>query len=140
LVSKNVATPGSVAVAATSKRTIHLPIIRGYVPDLLTVFDFADPDMLVGKRPRTNVPAQALLLLNHPRVIQWSQQIAQQTADGEDTAMRLNRLYQLCLQRSPTAEERQLATPFLAAEPDPAVAWALLAQTLIASTEFRYLD
>ncbi len=33
---------------------------------MLAVFDFADPDMVIGKRAVTNVPAQALLMLNSP--------------------------------------------------------------------------
>ena len=34
--------------------------------------DVADPDMLVGRRPTTNVPSQALVLINSPDVNRWA--------------------------------------------------------------------
>ena len=43
-----------------------LPIARDMLPDALAVFDFAEPGFVNGSRETTNVPAQALYLLNSP--------------------------------------------------------------------------
>ena len=55
-----------------SCRSIYLPVVRGYLSDFLLALDMADPDLLVGKRPTTNVPSQALALINSEEVNQWA--------------------------------------------------------------------
>ncbi len=149
LVNQNNAPADSVAVRTSHRRTVYTSIIRGNVPDLLTTFDFADPDMLVGKRPQTNVPAQALMLLNDPQIIAWCQEIAERVMgdrpddkDLPDDAFdkRLRKLYLWCLQRYPDDQEQQLAREFTDTIDDALQAWTLLAQTLVASTEFRFRD
>ncbi len=64
LVTENVANPKEVKVIESAQRSVYLPIVRGQLNDLLATFDFADPDLLVGQRERTNVPSQSLLLMN----------------------------------------------------------------------------
>jgi hypothetical protein len=149
LVTQNVATPEEVSVDSSSRRSLYLPIIRGNLPSLLVTFDFADPDLLVGRREATNVPAQALTLLNNPEVTELCAAVAQrllETHRTESTAARLEALYRWLLQRDPDAEERSMVLKFLrqrGGEDDEAAeqeSWALLAQTLVASTEYRFLD
>lgn len=50
----------------TNARSIYLPIARELLPDALAVFDFAEPGFVNGSRETTNVPSQALFLLNSP--------------------------------------------------------------------------
>ena len=52
-------------------------MVRGYLPALMTSLDIADPDLLVGRRPTTNVPSQALVLINSPEVNDWARQAAE---------------------------------------------------------------
>ncbi len=68
-------------------RTLYLPVIRNEVSPLLTVFDFADPDFVVGRRETTTVPAQSLILLNNP----FLAESAQRTTDrcSERPALRM---------------------------------------------------
>ena len=57
----------------TRPRTSAASICRSYaaiVPDILQVFDAADPSLIVGKRDVTTVPTQALFLMNNPFVLQ----------------------------------------------------------------------
>jgi hypothetical protein len=56
----------------------------------------------------------------------------------DDTA-RIARMYALAFSRPPTEEEVQLARQFLAARPTPE-RWVQLAQALLMSNEFVYID
>jgi hypothetical protein len=149
LVNNNSANEAAFERQESLKRSVYLPVVRNELPDLLTAFDFADPDRVVGRRSETNVPAQALLLLNHPLMQQMSKRVAERMLNhGEDDLTRLTTLYQLLFQRNPRPEEVQRDRAFLAAtiaESDRAsdaltIAWAQLCHALLASTEFRYLD
>jgi hypothetical protein len=50
-------------------RSVYLPILRDDLPDALGLFDFADPSVTKPKREPTNVPSQALYLMNNPMVL-----------------------------------------------------------------------
>src|SRR5690606_4588289 len=68
---------GSGRKTDSALRSIYLPIIRNELPSFLTVFDFAGPDVVTGRRPVTNVPAQSLFLLNSPFVKQQARATAE---------------------------------------------------------------
>src|SRR4051812_36833206 len=95
-------------------RAVYLPVLRDAVLESLALFDFADPNTVVGERSATNVPAQGLYLLNSPFV--------QARADATATRLlavagnnrdRLQHAYVLLLGRPPTDREAQLAERFL---------------------------
>ncbi|MEW6305676.1 MAG: DUF1553 domain-containing protein [Verrucomicrobiota bacterium] len=58
-------------------RSVYLPIVRDQVPEVLDVFDFAEPSLVVGERDDTSVPSQALYLMNNATV----QRLAEAMAD-----------------------------------------------------------
>jgi mono/diheme cytochrome c family protein len=127
----------------TTKRSVYLPVIRNELPPILTVFDFADPDLVTGKRPVTNVPAQALLLMNSPFVMDAAQRISQalleSPASGDDLIVEL---YRRLVAREPTLQEIDRAVAFLGEE-DPTAKeerLARLAHVLMVSTAFRILN
>lgn len=141
----------------SQRRSLYLPIIRNELPPVLAVFDFADPDLVVGKRPVTNVPAQALFLLNSPFVMQAADQTAQHllAAKPESAEGLIQRTYQLVLSRSATSQELQRAAAFLqlndlaaakevaeiGTDGEPLVTrLSRFVHVLFASTEFRMLD
>ncbi|MFO0843082.1 MAG: PSD1 and planctomycete cytochrome C domain-containing protein [Gemmataceae bacterium] len=45
-------------------RSVYLPVLRDRLPDVLDLFDFAEPSLVTGDRETTNVPVQALYLMN----------------------------------------------------------------------------
>ena len=49
---------------ASRKRSVYLPIVRDYLPEVFQLFDFPDPSLVSGKRASTTVPTQALYLRN----------------------------------------------------------------------------
>ncbi|HEX7899611.1 MAG TPA: DUF1549 domain-containing protein [Planctomycetota bacterium] len=114
------------------RRAVYLPIYRGTAPpDLLGVFDFADPGLVTGRRASTTVPTQALFLMNSPFALDRARAVAR---GGPD----LDRLYLRALSRPPTDVERRRAREFLGAGGEDA--WADLVQTLFASNEFLFLE
>ncbi len=132
-------------------RSVYLPILRGIVPEMLGVFDLADPSLIVGKRDVTTVPTQALFLMNNPFVLKQSDEMARRVLErpGLDQAGRIDFAYRVALGRPPTKQEQSDVSKFLndymktaatAPNANPQrVAWASLCQTLFESAEFRYL-
>jgi hypothetical protein len=144
--------------AVRNKRSVYLPIIRGFVPESLELFDFAEPSLVVADRDDTNVPSQALYLLNNPEVGQLARAFALRLlADaGLSPRDRIERAYRLALGRPPSGVEFTRAAEFLRSEIGEGVrtagigrmrgraapgeiAWTAFAQALLASAEFRFV-
>ncbi|MCA9262304.1 MAG: DUF1553 domain-containing protein, partial [Planctomycetales bacterium] len=149
LVTQNVADEKKYDKREPPYRSLFLPIIRSELPAFMTAFDFADPDLVVGRRPATNVPAQALLLMNDPFVMQC----AEVTADLVPAAAwddQIDEAYWRVLQRSPSVAERERSLEFLrtasrkddddSSPPDQLPPLAQLVHALMASIEFRTLE
>ncbi|TWU04726.1 DUF1553 domain-containing protein [Stieleria varia] len=122
-------------------RSIYVPVVRSYVAPLLASLDGADPDLLVGRRPTTNVPSQALVLINSPDVNRWAEAAAQRLLAEHDVFdERLEATYRRCLGRMPSNDDRQMAADFFDGQLDSAERWHEYVAAIFASTEFRLLD
>jgi hypothetical protein len=149
LVSENVADPKVTKAAESNRRSVYLPVIRGQVNELLAAFDFADPDLLVGRRERTTVPSQALVMLNHPWIRDKSAATATDIlADSATVTERIRDAFVRLYCRLPNDEEVQLMSEFIASFDDPSISPAVLEReaftelvnAMIGSSEFRLLD
>ena len=132
--------PGGDPIAADTHRTIYLSIVRDGLPEMLTLFDFPDPSLIIGERATTTVPAQSLYLMNNPFVIRQAEALADRllTFEGDDTA-RLKRVYALCYSRPPSAREINTAQKFIAdygRTQSRRSTWAALCQAFFASAPF----
>ena len=126
---------------ASPCRSIYLPIVRGYLPALMTSLDMADPDLIVGRRPTTNVPAQALVLINSPEINDWARQTAERiTRQASDFEQRLQLTYKIVLQRGASPRELRTAREYFAGHESSLDAWHQLVAALFAGTPFRLLD
>jgi len=96
------------------RRTIYGLIDRQFVPGVMRMFDFANPDLHAPQRSETTVPQQALFALNHPFVASQTRALANHL-DGPNNAGKVRNLYRATFQREPTTAERDLALGFLAA-------------------------
>ena len=102
-----------------TRRSLYTYIDRRNPPELLTQFDFPNPDTPSGKRYETTVPQQSLFLMNSPLVIETARKLthrpefASLTKDEE----RVSSLYLAILQRPPTAKEIQLGVGYVRANP-----------------------
>jgi hypothetical protein len=128
-----------------TRRSVYGFIDRQNLPGVFRVFDFASPDTHSPQRYLTTVPQQALFLLNHPFVREQALAVAQlpSVTSSDTLAEGIEQLYRQLVSRPPTTEERELALAFLqewTASAKPVEAWAMLAQVLLLSNEFAFVD
>jgi hypothetical protein len=128
-----------------TRRGLYAYVDREDIPGLLASFDLPSPDASQATRARTTVPQQALFLINAKFVIQQAETLASKTASIESTHDRLTALYQRTLARTPDEQELRMATDFLDAAKTTAEAqkidpWSQLAQVLLLSNEFAFVD
>jgi len=125
------------------QRTVYMSIERETLDPMLEAFDFADPNLVVGVRNRSNLATQALFLMNSPFAVEQSQKAATRllAAQAADDTQRLEQAYLAALGRKPSASEIELSSKFLNSHGGkPQVAWARLYQALFACVDFRFLD
>jgi hypothetical protein len=119
-----------------------MPIVRDLLPEVLTLFDFPDPSLIIGERATTTIPAQALYLMNNPFVIRQAEALADRLlARDEADDGKLVRAYQLCYSRPPSPKELDNARKFIAnygGKQTRRATWAALCQALFASVEFSH--
>jgi cytochrome c553 len=91
--------------AGFNRRALYGMIDRQFLPTAHRTFDFANPDLHIPQRSDTTVPQQALFFLNHPFLLRHAQQLAARTSSAESDQARIQQMYRLLYQRSPTAEQ-----------------------------------
>ena len=147
-VANNPADQKDRATGGPLRRSLYLPIVRNDLPPFLTVFDFADPDVVTGRRSVTNVPAQALLMLNSPFVRQCAMTLAEDmlsTKKLRSDEERVDWIFRTTLNRPSTAGETSQAIAFLRSgvatgEEVTKKDWSRFCQTMFATSEFRILN
>ena len=140
--------PKSGPMDGDGRRSIYISINRNFLSPMLLAFDMPIPFSTFGRRNVSNVPAQALVLMNDPFVVaearRWSQQVQSITSFDE----RLRQMYLTAFARTPTPDETRAAKEFIGRESellgtnnhDDVSIWADLAHALINSKEFLYVD
>lgn len=128
-------------------RSIYLPATRSVEPDVLAVFDPADSSTTDGSRDATNVPAQALFMLNSEFVTTQSQALAKltlRTHPGSNSlssfSARLRFVFQRVLNREPTGPETDAARNLVRRLGDSRDAWTSVVRGLFGTAECRYVD
>ncbi|HEV3143571.1 MAG TPA: DUF1553 domain-containing protein, partial [Gemmataceae bacterium] len=134
--------PNGDPVVNDRHRTVYLSIVRDGMPEMLTLFDFPDPSLIIGERATTTVPAQSLFLMNNAFVIRQAEALADRLLAGkDDDAAKFMRAYQLCFSRPPTVTELSEAQRFVETygkSRSRRATWAALCQALFASAEFSH--
>ncbi len=134
------------------RRSIYTKVTRHEGSRFLETFDFPNPTVARGNRDTTNVPPQALALLNDPFVVEqaafWADRLIAQKAPTP--AARIDIMFRTAFGRFPDDAERarfvglvdELATLHnVAAEkiPDSRAVWQDVAHTLFNLKEFVYV-
>jgi len=123
------------------RRSIYINVRRNFLSPLFLAFDFPTPFTTMGKRTTSNVPAQALALMNNPFVVeqagQWSRRVTEAT---NDPAARVTQLYTMAFSRPPTPEEAASALAFVAEQSNDPRAWQDLAHVLLNVKEFVFVE
>jgi len=135
-------------------RSVYLPIVRDFTPEVLDIFDFAEPSLVVAARDVTNVPSQALYLMNNSFVREQATAMCKRIlASPLSYPERITLAYESALGRPPTADERTRADCYLLNEARALIpvkngrtndaaelSWSTFCQALFACAEFRYLQ
>jgi Protein of unknown function (DUF1553) len=136
------------------RRSIYLSVRRNFLNPMLLAFDAPVPFSTMGRRNVSNVPAQALTLLNDPLVLHearlWARRLMDEPAAS--VRQRLDRLFVTALGRTPTEQEARASLEFLCGQPggqgtpaephqEPTLeAWTDLCHMLINMKEFIFVD
>jgi cytochrome c553 len=131
------------------RRSIYIAVRRNFPDPLFQAFDMPNPHTTVGRRNVSNVPAQALAMMNNPFVIQQAQWWGRRLAEARPSADRrelIREAYLVCVAREPNEIELHAATTFLESQAaelqmeieDPRV-WGDLCHVLLNSKEFLFV-
>lgn len=140
-----------------TRRGLYAYIDREDLPGLLANFDVPSPDASRAQRTKTTVPQQSLYLMNSQFVIDQAKALAKRSAEsilensGDETTERIRRMYRHALARDPNDNELKRAADFVTSTPtvaddhqEPALTplntWEQLAQVLLLSNEFAFVD
>jgi hypothetical protein len=151
-----------------SYRSVYLPAARENLPEVLSLFDGAEGNLVTGSREVTNTPTQALFLLNSKfmeeqagkfaaKIIQGIPGTGPNSGTGDKLPERVRWAYSLCYSRWPTDSEIYAAQAFFSRFPSEwekesagkknpqsndiqMAAWTSFCRALMASAEFRELN
>jgi hypothetical protein len=139
--------PASGPLDGDGRRSVYLAVRRNFLSPLLLAFDTPIPFSTVGRRTVSNVPAQALILMNDPLVHQqahlWAKRVLASPGSARE---RIAGMYRSAFSRPPTVAELEACLEFLreqaglhaGRQDDPAV-WADLAHALFNVKEFIFV-
>jgi hypothetical protein len=128
-------------VDGNGRRTIYLAIRRNFPSPFLLAFDFPTPFTTMGRRSVSNVPVQALALMNGEFVRQQAQIWAARSlrlSPHFTPAQRVNTLYTTAFGRYPSESERNALLAYIGERNDAAV-WADVCHALFNVKEFVYV-
>jgi hypothetical protein len=139
--------PTSGPLDGNGRRSIYLAVRRNFLNPMFTAFDYPTPFTTIGRRTVSNVPAQALVMLNNPFVMQQAELWAKQVlATGSTTEERVGAMYGAAFGRSPSKDELVAAVSFVTVQakehgkPDHPRAWTDLAHVLFNAKEFIFVE
>jgi hypothetical protein len=128
------------------RRSVYTPVFRNRLLELFEAFDFADPNLVVGRRNVSTVATQALFLMNHPFVMEQAGYAAKRTLAEEaaNDGERIDHAYRRALGRLPTTREREIVLKTVGDSSLTATqrqaAWERVFQALFSSIDFRYVN
>jgi len=120
------------------RRTVYARVSRFRQDETMSLFDFPSASVTCEQRVATNVPLQKLYFLNSEFVRKQAGALAARLTKDAGMELRIRALYRWTLQRAPSERELALGVAFVQqAAADP---WPQLAQVLLGSNEFAFID
>ena len=121
------------------RRSIYLTVRRNFLSPMFLAFDYPTPFTTIGKRGTSNVPAQALTMMNNPLVIEqaanWADRVL--AAKEASPSQRIRTMYAQAFAREPDDAELESALEFVAK--NDRQSWTDLAHVLFNVKEFIYI-
>ncbi|MEM0896616.1 MAG: PSD1 and planctomycete cytochrome C domain-containing protein [Verrucomicrobiota bacterium] len=125
------------------RRGVYGFVNRFNLDPTLRAFNFPSPNQTQATRPDSMVPQQALFLMNSPIVVDQARSLVNSAEFSSATSNeeRISWLFRQVYQRPPHPVETKRIGVFLEKQvKNEADAWPLVAQSLLMSNEFIYLD
>jgi hypothetical protein len=123
------------------RRSLYLSTRRNYPDAFLAIFDQPAPVTSFTRRNVSNVPAQALAMMNDPMVVtlaeHWGRRM---TSAPGDVPQRVQQMHLAAFARSATSEELAECTALLASDSPDSDAWTRLALALFNTKEFLWIE
>ena len=97
------------------RRSIYINVRRNFLTPMFLAYDYPTPFTTAGRRSVSNVPAQGLIMMNNPFVIQQSKLWAQNILEDKklSTDGRIQEIYNQAFARLPSEKELTAAREFL---------------------------
>jgi hypothetical protein len=95
------------------RRSIYLEVRRNFLSPMMLAFDAPVPATTIGRRTVSNVPAQALIMMNDPFVVQQARRWSETLMKIDGLEARLEKIYTTAFGRSMMIHEKQEALDFL---------------------------
>ncbi len=97
------------------RRSIYFTVKRSKLVPMMVLFDAPDALQGIGRRPRTTIAPQALLLMNNEHVRAWAGEFAAslQVSAPEELPEAIVRAYHRALSRPPSQQELQASLEFV---------------------------
>jgi hypothetical protein len=145
--------PKSGPVDGDGRRSIYLAVRRNFLAPMLLAFDAPIPFTTIGHRNVSNVPAQALILMNDPFVVgqarRWAARVLKE--GPAEPSGRVAAMYRAAFARPPGPSEVDEALAFLRSQAgeyslrpdawrDDPRPWADLAHVLFNAKEFVFVE
>lgn len=106
--------PGQGPLDGNGRRSIYISIRRNFLSPMMLAFDAPQPFSTVGRRTVSNVPAQALIMMNDPFIVQQAKLWAERELKTEATAAEhIQSLYETAFARPATDTEVAAGEAFL---------------------------
>jgi hypothetical protein len=140
--------PASGPLDGAGRRSLYINVRRNFLTPMFLAFDYPIPFTTIGRRSVSNVPAQALTLMNNPFVVEQAARWARRELADKNVsaAKRITRMYVTAFGRPPTTSELNEALGFLVEQgkeygrADDPRAWGDLCHVLMNVKEFIFIN
>jgi len=124
------------------RRSIYIQARRNFLTPLLLAFDYPLPVSTIGARSVSNVPAQALLLMNNEFIANEATEFAKAALSASETPHeRIAWMYQNAFARPPETNEIASIERFVQSRSgSEEQIWSAVAQVLFCTPEFIYVE
>jgi hypothetical protein len=139
--------PSTGPLDGDGRRSVYINVRRNFMTPMLLAFDFPIPFTTIGRRTVSNVPAQALCLMNNQFVLQQADHWAKRLLAEGDRKIedRIREMYVTAFARTPTDEELSEGVEFIQAQgklypqDQSNMAWTDFAHVLFNYKEFVFV-
>ena len=139
--------PKSGPLDGEGRRSLYISIKRNFLSPMMLAFDTPIPFNTMGRRNVSNVPAQSLVLMNDPFVVEQAAVWANKLSKVPLLDERLQSMYYSAFSRPPLPEEKADALAFLEEQAkalgvpsSDTKVWSDLAHALFGTKEFIHIN